>query len=73
MDDKKSTSMACFLHTQNNTVRLRSHDVVLHDRELNLVRASADAAGVRALVPTNVPFGMLQASHEHKSRYIVTL
>lgn len=34
------------------------------NRELNLVRVSAEAvaAGVRALVPTNVPFGVLQAS-----------
>lgn len=38
------------------------------NRELNLVRASAEAvaAGVRALVPTNVPFGVLQARLKFK-------
>lgn len=42
--------------------------MALNDRELNLVRASAEAAGVRALVPTDVPFGVLQVSYEHSAK-----
>ncbi|CAM9162267.1 unnamed protein product [Pylaiella littoralis] len=59
----------CALHAASATRDFSRQFCVGDDmqiRELNLVRASAEAAGVRALVPTDVPFGVLQVADKVK-------
>ncbi|CAM9422140.1 unnamed protein product, partial [Hapterophycus canaliculatus] len=53
----------CALHAASATRDFSRQFCVGDDmqiRELNLVKGSSEAAGVRALVPTEVPFGVLQ-------------
>ncbi|CAM9245094.1 unnamed protein product [Scytosiphon promiscuus] len=59
----------CALHAASATRDFSRQFCVGDDmqiRELNLVKGSSEAAGVRALVPTDVPFGVLQVADKVK-------